>query len=595
MLGCATPVGVKPAEENEIYTQLTVSALTNGRPSAYTSQLLARLSLAEPFRKNPQAALGDLHKRLGGVDEQDLLFALAELSYLHAKREKDPRHFLAAGVYAYAFLFPDDPAKWPHIYDPRLRLGMDIYNRSITNALRSDGEIDLSPRRMKVPFGEVQIGIDPAALDYGGFKLTNFVSVEDFTIHGLRNHYRNPGIGSPLSAQTENVNGHTSNEWIAPHSRIPVTMLLRFERPIESLRGKKLSARIEIHDADVASNVEIAGRAVPLETDHSAALAYTLNDSPLWDFEIAGFRRGDFDLFGKKTEGNLFFIQPYRPGRIPVVFVHGTASSPARWAQILNELQSDTRITSRYQFWFYMYNSGNPIALSAMHLREKLDKAVRDLDPKGGDAALREMVVIGHSQGGLLAKMTVVDSGNKFWENLTRDPFEKAKLSAEAREMARRGYFVKPLPFVKRMVFIATPHRGSYIAENFIGELARRFITLPGSLTKTTIELIKLNPAEAARTAIRIPTAVDNMSWDNKFLRTLYELRPAPGVKTHSIIAVKGKGPAEEGVDGVVAYESAHIAGTQSELVVRSGHSCQSDPRTIEEVRRILYEHAGIR
>jgi hypothetical protein len=84
------------------------------------------------------------------------------------------------------------------------------------------------------------------------------------------------------------------------------------------------------------------------------------------------------------------------------------------------------------------------------------------------------------------------------------------------------------------------------------------------------------------------------MDASNPFLRTLASLPIAPGVHAHSIIAVKGTGPIEEGADGVVAYRSAHIEGVESELVVRSGHSTQGTPETIEEVRRILYEHAGI-
>jgi hypothetical protein len=40
-----------------------------------------------------------------------------------------------------------------------------------------------------------------------------------------------------------------------------------------------------------------------------------------------------------------------------------------------------------------------------------------------------------------------------------------------------------------------------------------------------------------------------------------------------------------------VAYESAHIDGVESEKVVRSPHSTQGHPETIEEVRRILREH----
>jgi hypothetical protein len=51
---------------------------------------------------------------------------------------------------------------------------------------------------------------------------------------------------------------------------------------------------------------------------------------------------------------------------------------------------------------------------------------------------------------------------------------------------------------------------------------------------------------------------------------------------------VRGDGPVEDGSDGVVRYQSAHIEGVQSELIVRSGHSVQANPQTVLEVRRIL-------
>jgi hypothetical protein len=204
------------------------------------------------------------------------------------------------------------------------------------------------------------------------------------------------------------------------------------------------------------------------------------------------------------------------------------------------------------------------------------------------------MVVIGHSQGGLLTKMTVVESGSRFWDARFKVPFEKAKLSAETRDLLRRSIFVEPLPFVKRVVFIATPHRGSFLAENFLGKIARKLISLPGTLTTMGEQLTRLNPGMAGTMGFRIPTAIDNMDWSNPFLRTLASLPIAKGVKAHSIIAVKGDGPPEKGNDGVVRYTSAHIEGVESELVVRSSHSCQSNPHTIEEVRRILYEHAGV-
>ena len=51
----------------------------------------------------------------------------------------------------------------------------------------------------------------------------------------------------------------------------------------------------------------------------------------------------------------------------------------------------------------------------------------------------------------------------------------------------------------------------------------------------------------------------------------------------------------EGGDDGVVKYESAHIDGVESEVVVRWEHSVQAHPNAIEEVRRILLLHAGAR
>ena len=92
--------------------------------------------------------------------------------------------------------------------------------------------------------------------------------------------------------------------------------------------------------------------------------------------------------------------------------------------------------------------------------------------------------------------------------------------------------------------------------------------------------------------------------------RELWARAESGGESQHSVVLVQNpfdpmidgwahayveSGPPEEGNDGVVKYTSAHIDGVESELVVRSGHSTQAEPATIEEVRRILYEHAGIR
>jgi pimeloyl-ACP methyl ester carboxylesterase len=257
-----------------------------------------------------------------------------------------------------------------------------------------------------------------------------------------------------------------------------------------------------------------------------------------------------------------------------------------------NELDNDERIHDHFQFWFFSYESGNPIIYSAMLLREALTNAVKQLDPDGSDAALQRMVVIGHSQGGLLTKCTAIESGDAFWQNITSKPLAELNVSAETRNLLQRAMFISPLPFVRRVVFISTPHHGSYVAGSWIVHQFARLIRSPLDLTRQLTEVVTLNRSALAAEAIRgAPTAVDNMTPGNRFVKTLATLPIAPGVTAHSIISAEGGPPWSGKNDGVVEYDSAHIDGVESEFVVDSPHSCQSNPNTIGEVRRILMEH----
>jgi pimeloyl-ACP methyl ester carboxylesterase len=91
--------------------------------------------------------------------------------------------------------------------------------------------------------------------------------------------------------------------------------------------------------------------------------------------------------------------------------VHGTDSSPFRWADMVNDLLEDKEIRDHYEFRFFTYNTGSPIPLSGDVLRYSLEGAVKSLGGVRADPALGRMVVIGHSQGGLLTKMISIESG----------------------------------------------------------------------------------------------------------------------------------------------------------------------------------------
>src|SRR5262245_7627064 len=583
---CSTPIGVVRGDRHTMYRNLTASVLSKDELSAGSAQVLNRLGLTERFEDEPEVVLNEL-RGSGEVLSQERLFALSELSFAVAERKHKQEYYLAAAVYAYAFLLPTDGA--PSGIDPRVRLAADLYNLGLTLGLAApDGNrVVLDAGWRPLPFGQLEITTKPDEFLWGGYRFGRFVAVGEFETRGLLNNYRQPGIGAPLAAALTPVGDGAGpvRGRIPPTVKVPVTAFLRIENVTEGIASGSVHGQLELYPADEARTVTVDGRTVPLELAPSAALAYTLEDAPVWKTEFAAFLSGESSVF----PGGLGLMHPYRPGRIPVVFIHGTASSPARWAPMLNELENDPVLRDRMQFWFFTYNTSNPILFSAKELREALLKARSDLDPDGRDPALGQMVLIGHSQGGLLARLMVTDSGTRFWDNITKEPLARLKMRDDIRELVQSSMFFEPLPFVKEIIFICTPHRGSFRVSGLVLDLVRRFVTLPARLVKGVSELAKDNPAALGRFT-HMPTAVDNMLPGQQFIRTLSSSPIAPWVTTHSIIAVRGIGPPEGLSDGVVRYESAHLEGVASEKVVRSGHSAQDKPDTIEEVRRILRE-----
>src|SRR5262249_40303376 len=110
--------------------------------------------------------------------------------------------------------------------------------------------------------------------------------------------------------------------------KVAVAALLGVEDAGGALASGKLTGKLEFYTPDSARTVNVEGIDVPIEYETTSALALTLEGAPIWDFEIAGFRSGDFTV-GKLQRG-LFVLHPHRAGHMPVVLVHGTASSPAR-------------------------------------------------------------------------------------------------------------------------------------------------------------------------------------------------------------------------------------------------------------------------
>lgn len=289
----------------------------------------------------------------------------------------------------------------------------------------------------------------------------------------------------------------------------------------------------------------------------------------------------------------LALSRPYSRGKIPVILIHGLGSSPKSWVPMIEALEADPSLRERYQFWTFGYATCAPILYSAHLLRQDLRAARGRLDPDGTDPAFDHMLLIGHSMGGLLAKMMAQDSRSHLWELRSSQPFEQLVGPPEDRDLLRQVMFFKPEPEVRRLILIATPHQGSRLDRGLIRQVGSRLCRLPDPLQQVHQRLLASNGAEFFTPALgkRLPTSLDQLAWEHPELQALVALGIDPRVTYHSIIADLRDPPLVDGTDGIVPYASAHLDGASSELLVHGGHLCQTHPLVIREVGRILTEH----
>ena len=597
LTGCLTPIGADKVSPRQAYLHLNENALNSDYCSADTQRVLHRYDLAEAFKKNPNATLEKLQVIACTDERRDLLYALSELNFANAERQSrsvkpwEPKQlarnsYFASAIYAYLYLFGDASQPAPNPFDLRFRTAGDFYNRGLALGLMvgTNAQVQLESGERATPPGavDVQFTYPEAAIKLD--QIAAFYSADDFIVRGLSTRNRDSGLGVPLIAVANKIGRFQEQR------NAPATVFLRVNGNVRDWSAGKLSATLELYSAFKATQVEVNGQSVPLQTDTTAPIAHGLNDSSIWSLGLAQFFSPE-----ETVKTGVRLMQPYAPGKIPVVFVHGTASSPVWWAEMCNTLRADPVIRERYQFWMFNYASGKPITISAGILRNELTDIVKSLDPDGKDAALRQMVVVGHSQGGLLAKLTATDTGDKLWRLVSQTNLDDLPMDVPTRELLRTNFFFKPLPCVARVIFIATPHRGSYQNTSFVQKFLNRFITLPRELVDDFARLVKIKDTVQLPPSVRsgIPSSLNGMATDNPFMLTLADIPVAPGIKCNSIIAINSNVQPPLGEDGVVKYTSAHVAYAESEFIVRSGHSCQGNPLTIEEVRRILLQNLG--
>jgi hypothetical protein len=254
----------------------------------------------------------------------------------------------------------------PDSFDPRLRTAADIYDIGLTKAFQvGDGpRVELTPGPQPLPFGSIDVALPDEQLRWGDRRLVGFVAASELRVIGLRNRYRQAGIGAPLAAKTAPLDADKAlRDFIFPAAAVPVTAVLRIADVSDGIASGHLQATLELSPR--VRGTRHRRRRAPGAARARAHLRPRVGARWLVHLEPRAPRLRFGDLSIRENQMRLGGLEPYRPDRIPVVFVHGTASSPGRWAEMLNDLLNDRRIRERFQFWAFIYDTGIPSSTPA--------------------------------------------------------------------------------------------------------------------------------------------------------------------------------------------------------------------------------------
>ena len=464
---------------------------------------------------------------------------------------------------------------------PRLGTGIEAtparesYNAAaaeLTVLLRSADNGRLWNHPLTITSGQTTYHLKLQPADYGTWSPDYFNSfVLPSTIK--QTLVRTPNVQAGVGGPVVGVRAVTPREAFTPltGTAAAVTPTLEF---------KGANVTLSLHRPLKEPRARVNGTVRPLAADFSAPISYYKPPGNVLLVGLRGMFRGD----NMMDKTGLYFLQPYDPERIPIVFVHGLLSTPFTWVNTINGLQADPEIRKRYQFWVFGYPTGNPIAYSALRLREELAK-VDQVYPHH-----RPYVLVGHSMGGIISRMQVTTFTRAMWERDIDGTATRIFSKNKPDSLVVRSMTFKANPRVKRVVFVCTPHRGSTMATGGVGKLGISLIRLPFTLTSAVKDsLTSADLATLTGSANRMPNSITGLKPSNPMFVTLDK---APMTVTyHSIIGDRGKGDSPNSTDGVVPYWSSHLKGAKSEDIVPGPHSSCELPQTITDLDRILRLH----
>ena len=246
-----------------------------------------------------------------------------------------------------------------------------------------------------------------------------------------------PGIGLPIAGVVRKNNEktkaeETSSDIIKDRGNIhTLTAILDFGGNPSSKPLLRVIPRLDIE------SIKIQSVEHPLAADFSAPIALFWSKNNLKQTALLGAFRPKKTM----TYSGLYFSEPYNPEKIPVLLTHGLLSSPDTFSNLVNRLLADHEIRKHYQFWYFSYPSGILWSRPAKKQRLALEKLSKEYDPKGTSKTFNNMVMVGHSMGGLITRY---NNATRPWDMVPRFVKNQDSMLQMNYEQAKKNNFQRP-------------------------------------------------------------------------------------------------------------------------------------------------------
>ncbi len=510
--------------------------------------------------------------------------------------------------YSYAYLFKTKRQPQERIFDNRQVQIRDFYNQALAKLIMTYANRYQSTKVEP----QIKVGKSLYSIDFSHFpqlahvEVAQLLSSYNLNFSGLNSINRRDGFGSefvivlpknPFSNNGKYIldplnfsyqNGKNPNIHQARYLAATITMQPKSFQSIEDILTQP-EMQIQVYDPYRVENILVGNKQYPLAANFSAPYGLWLAQNNLG---IAAYL-SLIDREKELTMPHLYMLEPYNPNKKIIVLIHGLASSPEAWIALTNDMMGDPVLREHYQVWQVFYSTNMPMIESRLQIYALLKQAFSQINAHA--PAKQDAVLIGHSMGGIISRLLVsnADISQKAIDSMNLRQLNQFK----NEPLIQQRLQIRSIENFNRAIFLATPHRGTEYAERWFNRAARKIIRLPGAFISALSDALQhQDPERQAALRQLNPEIIQNgpsdLSHQSTFITLTQDIMPRKGWVYHSILGNNSKSQIPEQMgDGVVSYQSAHLAGASSEKIFTGGHSIQMTPEAILELRRILRLH----